>query len=502
LGSRHAPRRGAAPAAALLVLTQLAACSRLGPEQLLGTQDRLTLGGRPRSIVLAGGGEAPLVAFVEQEASGDTDVLVLAASADAGRSFSAAVPVAAGDDARRAAEPVLFVGPDGEATIVWRALASGRRSLRAVRHAPAGTSARAPDDAPDQAIELAADTTAPPRGGGTIPTVVAGTGAISGSPVHPEVNLEVWQWAPQRRAWARLPGLAQRARALGYHVWAGEPAPGRDPLTIMAAIDPSGRLAITALAMGEAQKSREPPELPDTSLRPRSTVLDALPAGPEPPWIGAAAGRAVVAWSEQSGGLEAKARAAVKLTSSADAGVSWSAPLAIMASETGMPPLARFATGDGSIAAVWCQRDEREGAARESGPSRIMLAVSSDGGRSFAGSAAVDSGLPGRLRLSPDVALAAGRVLIAWQEQALGAGGRPEVHAALSLDRGRSWAIADTRIDDPGALREAWFPATWLAPDGRGLVAWESRAPRQAVFHSPADVDKRLPASVLARWLR
>lgn len=482
-------------------MTQLAACSRLGPEELLGTRDRLTLGGRPRSILLAGRGERPVAVFVEQDAPGNTDVLVLAASGDPGRSFSAAVPVAAGDDARRAADPVLFVGPDGEATIVWRALASGRRALRAVRRAPAGTPAVARDGVPDQAIELAADTTAPPRGGGTIPTVVAGTGAISGSPVHPEVKLEVWQWDAQHRAWARLPGLAQRARALGYNVWAGEPAPDRGPLTIMVAIDPSGRLAITALATGEAEKSREPPELPDAGPRPRSVVLDALPAGPEPPWIGTAAGRVVVAWSEQSGGLDAKARSAVKLTASTDGGVSWSVPLAIMASETGMPPLARFATGDGSIAAVWCQRAEVDGTARENGPSRIMLAVSSDGGRSFAGSATVDSGLAGRLRLSPDVALAADRVLVAWQEQVLGTGGRPEVHAALSLDRGRSWAIADTRIDDPGALREAWFPVAWLAPDGRGLVAWESRAPREAVFRSPADVDKRLPASVLARSL-
>lgn len=116
---------------------------------------------------------------------------------------------------------------------------------------------------------------------------------------------------------------------------------------------------------------------------------------------------------------------------------------------------------DGSRVVVTFSEGTRSGGA-------VRVAVSADGGASFAAAPFFDALPAGPVRRTPRVAVAGERILVAW-EQEDPATGAASVEAATGLDGGATWSAARVA----GDAAEAWAPDVAVDPaDGTLHVAW------------------------------
>ncbi|HEY8517913.1 MAG TPA: hypothetical protein VIS07_20570 [Candidatus Binatia bacterium] len=126
----------------------------------------------------------------------------------------------------------------------------------------------------------------------------------------------------------------------------------------------------------------------------------------------------------------------------------------------------RVAARGRTVAVVW--DDTRDGALPQ-----IYLALSRDGGDSFAPAIKVSDAAPGvRSELDPDVAIGADGVYVVWQAFERGAdddAARIEL-ARFALDGTK--VVGDVRVDGGDKPAGRWQPAIALLGDGAPVVAW------------------------------
>lgn len=162
---------------------------------------------------------------------------------------------------------------------------------------------------------------------------------------------------------------------------------------------------------------------------------------------------------------------------SADGGKGWTVPVRV---DAGLRPAYRFAAGDarvaassGTVLAVWSAKGKGP-----MGAGGLVVAASSDGGRTWSG-AASPSGSGDFGRRFPALAASGGVFTAAWLDRASNA----KLMAARSEDGGRSWS--EPALLDGDVCECCWNAAT---ASGAGVsVLYRDRDPRELSVASTAD---------------
>jgi hypothetical protein len=169
------------------------------------------------------------------------------------------------------------------------------------------------------------------------------------------------------------------------------------------------------------------------------------------------------------------ARSRVYLNRSTDGGRTWTHPLELSGRSDSVYNNRIVRSGE-HLLVVW--QDKR------TGQERLYAVTSADGGVTWSAPARIDH-LPDDLQtnafamtltMSPER-----EVLVTWND---GRNGRDDIFVGRSADGGRTWDDKDVRLDmDEAGTAMSRFPSIARAPDGRIAVAWEDdRAGYEGVY--------------------
>jgi len=255
------------------------------------------------------------------------------------------------------------------------------------------------------------------------------------------------------------PSVALGSDGHGYVLWEEG---GKEGRRLLVAHSPDGG------ATWEAPRQVDPPGMPATAIWP--SLVEA-------------GGRLTAVWTGGIAGTAAKSW--LWVSSSNDRGVTWSAPLIFY--EGGTQPFFQTIAEGQHVYLVWHGGDSRNAGG-------IYFNASDDGGATWR--APLNEPLrldrDAQRALHPRLAVDREHVAVTWQEE------DKRVLLAVSTDGGRTWPDRPALVASTTEKNRLRYPQV-AASGGAAYVLWEDWADTQGMRKTLADVDKVAPIDVYVR---